>query len=205
MVQIVRRKPLVVFGVALGLLLGSRLLAYRSLSSLRQAHAWVEHTHQVEADLNALLLHITEAETGQRGYLLTGESRYLDHYQGAVQALHSESQDLRRLTADNPVQQRHLDDLEPLIKAKLEALATTIHLRQQQGFDAARQIVLSDRGRLLLDQIKQSTSAMVDQEQQLQQRTATAQKLAHDTSLALLLGGLAAIGIITFVLLTLKQ
>ena len=206
MTWFVQRQPLVGGGAALALLLGISWFADRNLSNLRQANASVEHTHQVEATLNALVLHITEAETGQRGYLLTGDSRYLNHYQLAVQALHPESQDLRRLTADNAVQQRHLDDLEPLLSAKLDELQTTIHLRQQQGFDAARKIVLSDRGKLLLDQIKQSTSEMADQEQRLlRERTATAQQLERNTGLTLILGSLVAVGGMVLAMWTLHR
>ena len=195
------RKLTVVF-VGVSLVFGTVcIVAYRSVEQLAVNSARVEHTYQVLGELDALRSSLKDAETGQRGYLITGEAAYLSPYQQALSDLSSEQDHVRDLTADNQHQQQRLDQLAPLVQAKLAELQQTIDLRRTQGFAAARQVVLTDRGKAVMDQIRTLTQAMGDEESGLlgKRRSATAgakSQTEHTIMIgfALLLAGLVAAG-----------
>ena len=98
---------------------------------------------------------VKDAETGQRGFLLTGEARYLAPYGQALTELPHTLDNLSRATAvRRPDQVERLERLRPLIKEKLDELGTTIAVRRSQGPEAALAIVRTDRGRQLMEQIR---------------------------------------------------
>ncbi|MFA0698884.1 CHASE3 domain-containing protein, partial [Vibrio sp. 10N.222.49.C9] len=84
---------------------------------------WVIHTNEVMQTSGDLLNAISDAETGQRGYLLTGQSYYLEPYFRSRDEIKSIWGDLKSLTSDNPQQQELLDELVEDIDSKLEELA----------------------------------------------------------------------------------
>ena len=102
-----------------------------------------------------------DAETGQRGYILTGEERYLEPYQRALQSLDSQIAKLRADLADDPEQLARLNRVEPLIRDKLAELAEGIRLRQQQGLNPALERIQTDRGKALMEQIRAAINEMV--------------------------------------------
>lgn len=114
--------------------------------------------------LNALLSLLKDAETGQRGYLLTGDERYLEPYQDALAALWERQRELRVGLADRPQQRERLDALQPLIAAKLAELHRTIELRRSEGEAAAVRVVLTDEGRTLMDRIREGIGEMAARE-----------------------------------------
>ncbi len=125
-------------------------VAYRSLAARFAAAAAVSHTEDVEDHLHRFLSAMKDAETGQRGFLLTGTERYLDPYQLALGNIAAERVELRRLTLDNLTQQRRLEVVAPLVDAKLAELRQTIELRRAGDTAGALAVVQSDRGKRLL-------------------------------------------------------
>src|SRR6185503_18151126 len=97
---------------------------------------------------------IKDAETGQRGYLLTGSDAYLEPYHSALDSLRADTADLRALTLGNATQQRQLDSLAQLIRPKLIELDRTIFLRRQGKVAEALRIVASGEGRVTMDGIR---------------------------------------------------
>jgi CHASE3 domain sensor protein len=83
-------------------------ISYRNTLNMLETSRWVAHTHQVVAQLSAVLSTVQSAETGQRGFIITGDERYLDPYNAALQRLNDDLRDLRQLTVDNPEQQRRV-------------------------------------------------------------------------------------------------
>src|SRR6267378_5467666 len=144
------------FGMALAILLVIGFLTYRSTTKLIETNRLVAHTYEVLADLEALLSTLKDAETGQRGFLITGDEPYLEPYHAALAKIDSIVKELRRLTSDNLNQQRRLDVLEPLISKKVEELKETIEARKQKekGFEAALQIVRTDKGKKVMDDVR---------------------------------------------------
>src|SRR5690348_4986459 len=93
------------FGLALAILVTIGAVAYRSLHQLTATAGMVSHTHQVLGMLESVLSSMKDAETGQRGYLLVGEDKYLEPYLAARKLIDQQLKDLRNLTKDNNNQQ----------------------------------------------------------------------------------------------------
>jgi len=141
---------------------------------------------------------LKDAETGGRGYLITGEERYLEPYRNSLPAIQRDIDELRNLTADNANQQRRLDSLEPLVSEKLGVLKETITLRKEKGLQAALQVVLSDKGKTIMDEIRKVIAAMESEENGLlNQRAEEERARARRTESSILFGTLLG-----FVLLT---
>ena len=109
------------FGIAAALLFFalSGTLAYSNIQGLRADTARVVHTHEVITELSTMLAAIQDAETGQRGYLLTGVARYLQPYEDARGRAAISLGRIEALVADNPAQQARLRQLKPRVDAKL--------------------------------------------------------------------------------------
>src|SRR5450755_4147595 len=144
---------LAAFLVAAVTILAIAGLSYRSLQVRTAAAMSVNHTNAVELQLNLLLSELKDAETGQRGFLLTGLESFLEPYDSARTSLSGELATLRRLTL-NPDQQRNLETLEPLVTQKLDELAQTIALKRAGHADEAVEIVRSGRGKLTMDRLR---------------------------------------------------
>jgi CHASE3 domain sensor protein len=97
------------FALALAALVVIGWVSYRSTASLIETSTWVEHTHLVLENLDELLSTMKDAETGQRGFLITGEERYLEPYNTALGQSDQILKAVRDLTKDNPNQQSRLD------------------------------------------------------------------------------------------------
>ncbi|HSR98369.1 MAG TPA: response regulator [Kofleriaceae bacterium] len=147
-------------------------LSYRALSQRTAAADAVAHTNAVQDELHRFLSALKDAETGQRGYLLTEDESYLDPYRLAHGAIMAELATLHRSTATDGVQQRRLDVLEPMVKTKLDELAQTIERARRGDRAGALGMVASGRGRDLMDRIRDTVDAMLTTEQAtLEQRT----------------------------------
>ena len=182
------------FAVPLAILIAIGLVSYRSTSRLIETSHQVTHTYAVLTDLERVLSALKDAETGQRGYLLTGTERYLDPYSAAVRSIDADVKNLRKLTADNPNQQRRLDALEPLVAAKLEELRETIDLRKQKGLEAAVSVVQTERGKRIMDDIRKSIDEMNNEENALlERRSQEAEGTARTTLAIIVFGNLAAL------------
>jgi signal transduction histidine kinase/DNA-binding response OmpR family regulator/CHASE3 domain sensor protein len=159
------RPSLIALTAAVVALFVIAVLTYRALTARSVAAEAVAHTNEVQDQLHRFLSAVKDAETGQRGYLLTGVEVYLDPYRIAIKEIESELAALRRLTADSALQQRRLDLLQPLISSKLEELAETVALKRNGDHEAALALVRSDRGRDMMDRVRQLVEAMIATEQ----------------------------------------
>jgi CHASE3 domain sensor protein len=123
------------FALALAILVAIGTVTYRSTAKLTETAEWVSHTYRVLDELEGVLSGMKDAETGQRGYILTGDEKYLEPYSGAQVSVNQGIKSLRDLTKDNVNQQRRLDILEPLIdgtEGKFAELQETIDLRKDK-------------------------------------------------------------------------
>jgi signal transduction histidine kinase/DNA-binding response OmpR family regulator/CHASE3 domain sensor protein len=158
--------PLIWFGLAAATLffVASGAVAYLNFQTLKQDSALVVHSGETLTALEDVLSTVKDAETGQRGYLLTDNEGYLGPYNAAVEQLGHRLDALRRLTADNPTQQDRLATVKQRTDAKLAELKQTIDLRQSQGKAAALAVVQTDRGKVEMDAIRADISAMEQEE-----------------------------------------
>jgi methyl-accepting chemotaxis protein len=188
------------FGLALAVLLVVGTVSYNSTAKLIDSAEWVGHTHEVLNGLDDLLSVMKDAETGQRGYVITGEARYLEPYQGAREVVDQKQRSLRELTADSPIQQQRLTAMEPLVNSKFAELQETIDLRRTKGFEAAEHVVVTDRGKNAMDSIRKLVSEMQEQETELlAKRSAEEKDRAHRTEMTIILGSLCAFALLSLV------
>ena len=170
------------FALSLATLTTIGLISYQSTNELIETSAKESHTYQVLSQLENLNLQLTNAETGQRGYIITGEQRYLEPYNAAIEVLNQKVNELQRLTADNPNQQNRLDILEPLLTERMAVMKDVIELRQSQGLEASQKAVLTDEGKQLMDNIQKVIQAMKNEENALlKQRSEKAKAAARQT------------------------
>src|ERR1700761_2978541 len=118
------------FGIALVLFVIVGAVAYRAVVKQTEAAEWVDHTHQVKDELSGVLENLQDAETGQRGFLITGVDSYLEPYTQGIADIGQHREELARLVSDNPKQQARLTALAPLIADKLAELQETISARR---------------------------------------------------------------------------
>jgi signal transduction histidine kinase/DNA-binding response OmpR family regulator/CHASE3 domain sensor protein len=155
---------------ALGLILGlgffaiSSYVSYANIQAVREADAAVRATHSMLVALDRLFSTVQDAETGQRGYVLTGKDSYLLPYRQAVTAVSERLEGVRTLTEGDPVQANNLADLRPHVEAKLAELAQTVELRRTQGFAPALAAVSTDAGQQEMQAIRRQIDVMKSEE-----------------------------------------
>jgi CheY-like chemotaxis protein/signal transduction histidine kinase/CHASE3 domain sensor protein len=165
------------------------LLSYQSLQATTATAANLTETIEVLGRLESLLSTIIDAETGQRGFLLTGEESYLAPYTDAKDALPDEIKSMRTLLVNRPEQRRRLDAIESLANLKMAELESTVAARRAGKVDAALAIVRTDRGKIYMDRIRAAVNEMDSAERQLLAQHTEESRNAATVSLAVTLGG----------------
>ncbi|MBE9601230.1 CHASE3 domain-containing protein [Pedobacter sp. MC2016-24] len=143
-----KRNLVLGFGISLFLLLLSSGISYFSISQLMESQRWVEHTTQVRSALNNLISLMKDAETGQRGYLLTGDDTFLEPYNGAKAQVLEFYSEVQQLTRDNQSQQHDLPLMEKLIEEKFSIIERTIS-EKKRGLPPTINILV--RGKVIMD------------------------------------------------------
>jgi PAS domain S-box-containing protein len=123
------------------------LLVLHDNRTLADQRVVVEH-------LNQLISTLKDAETGQRGYLLTGNERYLEPYQNALAKIPAELSNLRASSAGGDLPSESAGVLENLVQTKLSELKRTIDLRRREGLDAALVVMTAGHGKMVMDQMR---------------------------------------------------
>ena len=192
-----RRYPIGI-AVVVAIILANTALSYRNTVQLYAAAEGVAHSVRVQAALEQILTSAAEAETGQRGYVITGNERYLEPFTAAEQRIDTEVTNLAQLTRDNAEQEAEVPRLQRFIVQKLDELRLTIAVRRENGADAARAIVFTDRGRLAMD----SLHAVVARMEGRERATIAGQTAAYAQSRDWAVSAGIAAGITALVLVT---
>jgi len=111
--------------------------AYQSTEHLLAANAWVRHTYLVIVDAEDIRANLLAIETGCRGYVATGDERYLESTLGIRTRVAESRKLLRTLTIDNSAQQRRIELLDPLIDRRLSDLLHISDMRKEKGLAGA--------------------------------------------------------------------
>src|SRR5689334_80241 len=143
------------------------IISQRSTRKLIQNEQLVAHTHEVLANLDQTLAMLTEAESGQRGFILTGNEVYLANYKEDLHRLPEQIEKLKRLTADNPSQQQRVVRLEEEINQRIATLNDVLELARTQGVKAASHTIESNAGRVLMSEARATMNEMQAEEQRL--------------------------------------
>jgi methyl-accepting chemotaxis protein len=188
------------FGLALAVLLVVGGVSYDSTRRLVESGDWVAHTHEVLSELKDVEGIMKDAWSSARGYLLTGEERYLQPYLGARERAQQKLQNLRKLTADNPRQQQRLDALEPVIADDFTVLQQEIDIRKNIGFQAALKVVQTGKATRDIAETQRIAGQIAAEETNLRQQRVTDEKArARFTELTIVAGTLGSFALMMIV------
>jgi CheY-like chemotaxis protein/signal transduction histidine kinase/CHASE3 domain sensor protein len=165
------------------------VLSYQSLQAAASSAQNLAQSVSVLAELESLLSTLKDAETGQRGYLLTGDEQYLEPYTTAQVDLPRELRGARPLLRDRAGQLHRLEMLETAAKQKMDELESTIVERRAGGANAALAIVRTDRGKNYMDSIRTVVADMETAERDLIAQRSIEAKHAATVSLGVTWGG----------------
>ena len=182
--------------VLLVLIIAVGLTSRAGMKSLNEANRWLEHTQEVKLNLRQILARLLDAETGQRGFLYTGQEQYLEPYAAATMAMQNDMERLREQISDNPLQLSRLSDVDALATEKLDELAQTIRLKNEGKEDETRALVLSGKGKALMGQIRSQIAEMLTAEDQLLVERQEASQQASRRVDAVAVGGILGTSLI---------
>ncbi|MCD9014921.1 response regulator [Parachryseolinea silvisoli] len=125
-----KRNLLIGFGASLVILIVSSTASFISIQNLLTSTEWVNHTHQIIIEMDGIRSAMVDAETGQRGYLLAGDDRFLEPYRDSEVRAKSAFSRVKMLTADNPEQQQNLEELDALITERFRLLELSVSAKR---------------------------------------------------------------------------
>jgi len=191
MKQSLTRSLVIGFGFSLLLLLGSSVASYISIQTLLGSSDLVSHTYKVIAELDQVTRPIRDAESAQRGFIISNDPAYLDPFHGAFELSLSSLEDVKALTADNPVEQARCEKLRGFINGRFARMETLIDAKKNNNLINVADL---QSGKEFMDSILTTTLLMKNTETALlSQRTARFDSLSRLTPLIILLASALAI------------
>lgn len=155
-------------GVIVLLLIVTTVFSLFTVNRLRSNLDIQVHTSSVITDLKDNLIFLVDAETGERGFIITADTNYLEPYNLALQNIQRSMKQLRTLTKDDPMQQKSVDTLEHLITNKLQRISALISLKKQGDEKTINQILSNtNEGKKIMDNIRFVNQSMQDEELKL--------------------------------------
>jgi signal transduction histidine kinase len=178
----------IAFAVLASAVLGTLLL----FQSQQRAQGRVTHTLQVEEQLSSVLARLQDAETGQRGFLVTHDPQYLAPYYDGRKRITAELEALRNMVADNPRQAAAAKALNECATARIERLTVGLDLGRSNKFEQAAEVLRVGLGKKLMDRCRAIVASMKAEEARLfAQRVSDVQRGSVGLTLWLLLSALA--------------
>jgi len=150
--------------IFVGLLVIS-VVSYDSVNRLRKDAEWARHAEQVISSLRLMLSHISDAESSQRGFFITGADHFEKTYQERRTDLNDDLRVIRALIADNAAQQKRLDEIAPLILERMAGLNAMLALQRNSGVASVYLLIKSGEGNGLHQEIWKQVSEMEAAEQ----------------------------------------
>jgi len=164
-------------------------VVYRDTLALVTETRRVERSHRAMSRLEVALSALKDAESGQRGYLLTGDPTYLQPYRDAAGAVAGHLDQLRQMTLESPEQQKRFVELQDLSRSKLDELAATIQLYARGDREAALRTVEAGLGNRTMRRIRDVVDAMrADEARLLAERARDADAAGREFRLAIVAG-----------------
>jgi PAS domain S-box-containing protein len=150
--------------------------SYVAVGRSGRAATAVAHTDSVLIEREKVLSALKDAETGSRGYLLTGDTAFLEPYKGANTEFTASLDRLRVLTADNPVQQRRLDSLESFGNQSMGLSTQLVDYYRRGDSVTARLLLRTTQSKMVMDYAQSLLNAMESDERKLLTQRSEAQR-----------------------------
>jgi CHASE3 domain sensor protein len=161
------------FGLSISLLIISSIVSLFCIQNLLKSAQLVRHTNEVKSTLENVLSSVKDAETGQRGYLLTGNDEFLAPFKGSYQTAALNLQKVRALTIDNPLQQQYATKLKSLIDSRMYRLQMMIDKKKSGEAISFNDLHL---GRIYMDSVRKQVNLMNAEENMLLEKRMVAQR-----------------------------
>jgi PAS domain S-box-containing protein len=193
-----QRKALLGFFLAMSIISWLGFSTYLNNQKYKQSNYWVIHTNEVMFHAERILSLIIDIESGQRGFIITGDSAFLEPYHSGVAVIHKDIDELKTLVSDNENQLARIKDLSKLIEEKLAFAKSSIASREastQQAYESVRTM----QGKILMDQIRK----VMHDFQQEEKRLLTARSTINETGLVNFSSTFIALLVATVVILVL--
>lgn len=193
-------------GVATTLLAVNMIATAKSIHRLKENTTSVAQAYETMAQLENVLSLVKDAETGQRGFLITGDPDYLEPYNRSTTEIAQAVEEVARFTATDVQQQAQLPTLRDHVNRTLSIMETQIRLRQSAGFEAARQMVLTGQAKAEMDRTRAIVAEMVQLErEQFQVRSQYANRAYRTAILTGLISGSLALAALAAFLIALRK
>jgi PAS domain S-box-containing protein len=182
-----------VFGIVAIVVAASTIVTFWVGQQVIDTQALAVFHREVIAQSEQLLSTLKDAETGQRGFVITGDEKYLELYNTALARLPA---DLDKLKAMKKVAvpAEALATIGRLAREKLSELKTTIQLRRTSGFDAAAAVIKTDAGKETMDSLRAEIARLQDQQEvAMRTETGTAETATHVRTITFALTGLISL------------
>jgi len=183
-------------GLSLIILFISSLASYISITNLIKSTELVKHSDEVILTTEGVISTLKDAETGQRGYLLTGNKIFLQPYYGSTDTAMAALNRIEAQTKDNANQQKNVAELRNILSRRLNIISSTIEIKSLGG--QIDPTVLLE-GKTYMDQARNVVNRMVKEERTLlERRTVELNKLTSYTPILILIAAVLAILITLF-------
>src|SRR3984885_11261418 len=178
-------------------LVAESYLSVRFAMDERDQQAWVIHTYQVIDRLQGVLNDVQEAETGQRGFIITRQDRFLQPYRDGIGKARGDLTEFRHMTADNPVQQTRARMLDALVSARFKALDATLASTTQPSAATRETLAAMDQGKKKMDALRvELARGMAEESRLLKQRSGERHRVERNEVVATSLAAVVALFVI---------
>jgi CHASE3 domain sensor protein len=181
---VIRSLPLM---AALGV---SCFITYEYNAAAREAHVMVEHSMTALAAMDKVFSLLQDAETGQRGFVITGDAAYLAPYDTALGDIASSLQSLDYLIMKNPAQHQGVSRLRLIATSKLAEMKCVIEMRRTQGLQAAAALVSQNTGKNEMDDLRHEIADMKAREKAILEDKAQLVQSRNNTIVFISIGAL---------------
>ncbi|WP_164511920.1 CHASE3 domain-containing protein [Brevundimonas fluminis] len=151
-------------GLVLAILVASAVELRREFGGAARLRAEVGRSYDTRSRIQSVFSLMQDAETGQRGFIITGDERFLEPYDRALREMDGALAELQRRLADDPAQSREVVALRTLVGRKRDTMERTVELRTDGDVGAAMAIVSSGEGKIAMDGIREVVERMIRQE-----------------------------------------
>jgi signal transduction histidine kinase len=196
----------ILFVCILVILLGFSYVSYSRIEKLKRVSDLVNHTNLVKIKLNRAVIHVLDAESGQRGYLLTGDINYLKQYNASLQQAQNNVSDVIELTSDHKLQKEKALRLKAVIKSRFDALNAIVAYTKQKNHTSAGLTAMLNKGKPVRDSLRDIVSKIAKEEDKLlHQRAKEKEQIGTFTPVLVLLFSVMAILFVIFAYIKMRS
>ncbi|SHG04693.1 hypothetical protein SAMN05444396_10416 [Flavobacterium segetis] len=151
----------IIFIISVAIIFFIGAITFKHITVLKKSSTWIAQSYEVNIELERLLSYVKDAETGQRGYLLSKDKNFLTPYYSSKQRIKKSYKRVAELTSNSRTQQRNLKRLQYLISRRLNFLSKTLYLVEQEVNDEKALAENSTIGKLAMDSIRTEIEGMI--------------------------------------------